>query len=178
VPANLALAIAVIASSGLSRAEMGLRYGSPSWGLAIGGAAIVVLAFVPREWLRDQRLAGANAAYVVLFRIPVVTALVEEVCFRGVLLGSLLPRGSAFAVAMSSVAFGLWHLEPARLLARANGWRATVVVPAGVILTAVAGLFLGWLRVETGSVLAPFVAHVLVNSSSAAAAFRALCAPV
>ena len=177
VPCNVALMVAVVASSGLSRAELGLRSGSFVLAAALGGAVALAMFALPRAWVRDRRLVGANPAYVVLFRIPVGTALVEEVCFRGVLVGLLLHRGEVAAVALSSVAFGLWHVEPARLLARANAFPTAVVVPAGVVLTAVAGAFLGWLRVESGSVLAPFVLHALVNSSGAAAAFRALRTP-
>jgi hypothetical protein len=106
-------------------------------------------------------------------RIPIGTALVEEIVFRGVLLGSLLHAGTAQAVIASSIAFGLWHLAPTSILVRTNRLNAAVV-PAGIALTAVAGAFLGWLRIETGSLAAPFLVHALVNSLAAGAALLAL----
>ena len=185
VPANVVMAGAVVAMGAwafdLDRRVMGLRWESAWIGAAIGVAAVIpVFALLPfergRSLLRDERLAGvrgAGAAYMLAIRIPIGTAVVEEVVFRGVLLGSVLHRGSAAAVAVSSVAFGLWHTVPTLLMARQNRLDMRVV-PAGVLLTAAAGVFLGWLRIETGSVAAPLLLHASINSLAAAAAMIAL----
>ena len=185
VPVNLAMASIVVAIGvwvfGLDRAALGATWASAWIGAAIGGAALVALGALllverTRALLRDRRLAGVTgrrAAYMVAVRIPVGTALVEEVVFRGVLLGSLLNAGTAPAVVGSSIAFGLWHLVPTMLMQRANRLRASSV-PAGVLVTGMAGVFLGWLRVETGSIASPVVAHAMVNALGAGAAMVSL----
>ncbi|HVL89879.1 MAG TPA: CPBP family intramembrane glutamic endopeptidase [Actinomycetota bacterium] len=192
LPANLTLAAAVVwlgaAAFDLSAGEMGFRGGSIRVGAAIG-VALGVAAMVPvyaalgfergRALLRDRRLSGvrgAKAAFVLLVRIPIGTALVEETVFRGVLLGSAMSHGTAQAVALSSVAFGLWHIVPTWILARKNRLNVAVV-PAGVVVTGAAGAFLAWLRIETGGIAAPVALHVLVNSPAAAAAMIALRLP-
>lgn len=185
VPANLLLSGAVITIGvwgfGLDRASIGATWASAWVGAVIGAAVIVGLGAAlmverGRVLLQDQRLAGVRgwrATFMIAVRIPVGTALVEEIVFRGVLLGSWLHVSATQAVVASSIAFGLWHIVPTMMLARENRLRS-VVVPAGVLFTAGAGVFLGWLRVETGSLAAPFLVHALVNSSSATAALIAL----
>lgn len=185
VPANLTFAVLIVALGALAldleRTTMGLVWRDALTGLLLGLAAMVpVYALLLRErtrsWLRDRRLAGttgARAAFMVLVRIPVGTALVEEVVFRGVLIGAFLGWGEAQALVASAAAFGLWHIVPTQDLARANRMRAAIV-PLGVAGTALAGLALGWLRLRTGSVAAPFALHATVNSLSAGAALIAL----
>lgn len=188
VPLNLALAAAVVATGalvfGMDRRAMGLRWESGWIGAVIGVAAMVpVYALLGSErgrgWLRDQRLAdvrGANVAFMLVIRIPVGTALVEEIVFRGVLLGSLLPRGEAFALSAMAVAFGLWHVVPTAILAKDNRL-PRAVIPGGVVLTGLAGVVLGWMRIRTGSVAAPLLLHAAVNSLGAGAALIALRRP-
>lgn len=164
----------------IDRAAMGLVWRAPWIGLAVAvAAACVVMVLLAlergRALLRDERLRevrGARAVYTVAIRIPIGTALVEEVVFRGVLLGSMLGEGTARALGVSSIAFGLWHVVPTMDLARANrlGWW---VVPAGVVATGAAGALLGWLRIETGSIATPLIAHASINAAGAAGAIAA-----
>ena len=69
-----------------------------------------------RRWFADDRVRAESrreVAYETLARIPIGTALFEEVAFRGVLTGLLLrtmAAGPAYAV--SSAVFGLWHVLP------------------------------------------------------------------
>lgn len=185
VPANALMAAVVVAMGvwgfDLDRTELGFRWDSAWIGAVIGlGAVAPVFAMLTfergRAKLRDQRLAdvrGWRAAYVMAVRIPVGTALVEEVVFRGVLLGSWLHSGTAQALAASSIAFGLWHIVPTAILARTNRL-SRLVIPAGIVLTAGVGVFLSWLRIETDSLASPFLVHALFNSLSAGAALVAL----
>lgn len=185
VPCNGALTIivVVIGATGfdLDRRALGFRWASAWIGAAIGlGAMLPVYALLlferGRAILRDRRLyglQGRHAAFMLAVRIPLGTALVEETLFRGVLLGSWLHAGTGRALIGSSLAFGLWHVVPTIDLMRTNRLRP-IVVPAGIVFTAAAGVFLGWLRIETGSLAAPFLAHALINSLSAGAAMLAL----
>lgn len=192
VPANASLAGVLLLLGwwgGLGRADLGLSGLGPGlrWGGAIAAIIAVGLAIalaVPalRPLLADQRVTGITAAtlaFRVLVRIPIGTALLEEVAFRGVLHGLLADaRGVAWAVAGSAVVFGVWHVGPAIELVRANdfawgpGLTALFVVGA-VVGTAAGGVVLSWLRIRTGGIVGPLVVHAAANSLATLAAFWA-----
>jgi membrane protease YdiL (CAAX protease family) len=191
VPLNLAVTGVVLAAGGwgldLTRDEMGLGWGGLGVGLAIGAALaapVVVLGLIRRTagFVADRRLAGVTAAgglFVVALRIPIGTALLEEVAFRGVLYGAWRGSGAIAAAVASSAVFALWHVTPTVNLVRANRPSAsaalrTTVVAAGAAFTCVAGLGFAWLRDRYGSIAAPWALHATVNSLSAAAALVAL----
>ncbi len=106
-------------------------------------------------------------------RIPLGTALAEEVIFRGSLLGLFTQRHSpAAAASMSSILFGLWHvlptlrtlpLNPAGARVHGNPKRTGGAVLAAVTSTALAGYGLAWLRFRSGSLAASAVAHASLN---------------
>lgn len=163
--------------------RIGLVGGSPWTALACGVAAVAVVAIsgllILRrsdglELLADPRLGDLSDreyAVQVLVRIPVFTALIEEAFFRGVLhaaLAALYPI--EVAVWLGAGLFGLWHIGPGLDQARA-GRKNT---PAGVlhtlgtiVATSVAGLFLVWLRLETGSIWASVAVHAAINMTMA-----------
>ena len=84
-------------------------------------------------------------------------------------------EGELMAYVISSAVFGLWHIAPAATMVRMNAPRASPVVPVvgTVVLTALAGAALTWLRVETGSLAAPFGLHATLNSLATLAGARA-----
>ena len=64
---------------------------------------------------RVRQLSSGRARYEAAIRIPLGTALGEELIFRGALFGLLRRRHSTFtAVTVSSLLFGLWHVLPTR----------------------------------------------------------------
>lgn len=196
VPANgLATGLLLVAAraAGLSWEELGLsrsrlRAGA-RWGglcsavVAVGcGSALAVPAV--RPLLADARLAGtdgAEIAHQVLVRIPLGTVVWEEVAFRGVLLAALTrmvpPRA---AIGVSAAVFGFWHVRPTLGAVAANdlaGGPVTrfLIVVLGCAVTAAAGWLFAWLRVRTGSLLAPVLLHLATNTLgtlTAAAAHR------
>ena len=184
VPANL-LATAITAAFalgplGLTSTELGI--GSVTWGdLACGalvGAALAAPLLVAtrfrrtRGWVADKRVAplrGAALAYQTLIRVPLGTALLEEIAFRGALFAAWRSSGFAIATVVSSVAFGLWHVGPSLQMVRVNrpgasGRTLAVVVLVTVVLTTLAGVALVVLRRATGSLGAPFALHAVLNS--------------
>jgi membrane protease YdiL (CAAX protease family) len=181
VPANLAVAAVLLGTartSGVSWAELGLGRSSLGRGAALGAAAflvvaivLVVAALVPatRPLFKDQRVAnvtGAAVAYQAVVRIPLGTVFLEEVAFRGVLL-ALLRRATSprAAVGWSSAMFGLWHVVPTVEALGANRLApAGPAVAAAVVATAAAGAAFCWLRLRSGSLVAPALAHVASNS--------------
>ncbi|MBO5715735.1 MAG: CPBP family intramembrane metalloprotease [Clostridia bacterium] len=79
----------------------------------------------------------------------IIPALVEELLFRGTVCRSLAIYGKGTAVVVSAVLFALMHTNIEQIL-----------------YTFVAGLFVGWLYVETKSILAPILLHFVNNSIS------------
>jgi len=163
------------------RARAGLRWGGACSAVVAAGYAICLLVPGARPLLADARLAGAGSAevaYQALVRIPLGTVLWEETAFRGVLLAALMrvvpPRA---AVAVSAALFGIWHIRPTSSAAMANdltdGSREAVVVLLGCAFTAAAGVLLAWLRLRSGSLLAPLLLHLATNSLGAPAAAAA-----
>ncbi len=181
VPVNLAVAavlLLIARRSGISWAEMGVGRSSVGRGAALGGAAfllvgivLVIAALVPatRHLFEDQRVAkvtGPTLAYQALVRIPLGTVVLEEVAFRGALL-ALLGRvtSTGAAVAWSSAMFGLWHVVPTIEALRANQLAPDVpALTAAVVATGAAGAVFCWLRLRSGSLIAPALAHVGTNS--------------
>ena len=90
-----------------------------------------------------------NPVAGVLFAINIalLPALVEELIFRGIVLGSLRPWGDGFAVAVSAVLFALMH-------------RNTAQFPNALGM----GLALGYFVVKTGSLWTGVVIHLLNNA--------------
>ncbi|MBW3579799.1 MAG: CPBP family intramembrane metalloprotease [Actinobacteria bacterium] len=181
VPVNLtvtAVLLGIARASGISWAALGLRRSSIGRGAALGVAAFLVVAFalvlaalVPatRPLFADQRVdrvTGAAVAYQALVRIPLGTVVLEEVAFRGVLL-ALLSRAASTraAVAWSSALFGFWHVVPTVEALRANRLVPSApAITAAVVATGAAGAVFCWLRLRSGSLVAPALAHVATNS--------------
>jgi membrane protease YdiL (CAAX protease family) len=195
VPLNVAVAVAAVAAAragGASWAELGLEPAALPDGLRAGAATLpavwgllALAATLPatRPFLGDERVGAwerRELAYHLLVRVPLATAVAEELLFRSALLGVELRRGSRRRALVSTcVAFGLWHVLPAlrshdanpstaRAAGRAGGRVATVA--ATVAATALAGAGFAWLRLRSRSVLAPVVAHAGINMTALVAA--------
>lgn len=195
VPLNLVLtagvAMTALTVGGLDRGDVGLapgQSGGAAAGLALGTAASIPLFVALRSsraaaTVADGRFAGiggAALAYRALVRIPLGTALPEELIFRGVMFGLLAPGGEVRAALWSSLVFGLWHVAPAYNRLEENGRidganRRTVAarIAAAVMATTAAGVAFCWLRAATGGVAAPLVLHAAVNSLGMVAAHLA-----
>jgi uncharacterized protein len=172
------------AGMGLARARLlpGLGTGVIA-ALVVGvvlGAAIPTARVVPivASLLDDTRAAdvAGSVLFVVLVRIPIGTALFEEVLFRGVLLAELRTRlRPLVAVALSSVVFGLWHIPPTIVALSLNdvavGSAAGLsAIVSAVLVTTVAGVGFCWLRLRLDSLVAPLVVHWAVNAGALLAA--------
>lgn len=191
VPANLALTVAMLGLARrwrLSLSSLGLSWLALRRGAVVGvtvmavvaaGVAVVWALPVTRPLLADQRVAElgrAEVAYWAVVRIPLGTAVAEELVFRSVLLGAVAARsGWRAGVVWSSAVFGLWHIGPSIVALRANAladdplWLA-VGVAGAVVATFAAGAGFCALRWWGGHVIAPTLAHVATNVSSLLAA--------
>ena len=119
--------------------------------LAVGLPGVVL---VLTEQVRlDAGLAGSWGPFALRVLLPAaVFALVEELIFRGYLLGLLADRwGAAIAIAVTSVLFGIVHVPNPG---------ASVTGLAAVIA---AGVLLGAIRLRTMSLAAAWLAHLALN---------------
>ena len=180
-PLAAAALLLVARSAGLSWSELGLSRPALTRGAVAAAAAAVLVAAayavalaIPaaRGAFRDSRyrLRAGPALATALLAVPLATVVFEEVAFRGVLWGLVAhDHGAAWATAVSSVLFGLWHVLPALAAARTNAAlrarRRSVLLPVlgTVLFTAVAGVVFAELRRRTGSLVAPAGLHWATN---------------
>jgi membrane protease YdiL (CAAX protease family) len=165
------LAVLFAKIAGVSWANLGLGVNSLGVVLIFAVLAILALEFVVLK--NRVQLNGKN--YEELFiRIPIGTALAEELIFRSSLMGLLLQNYSRLAaITVSSAAFGLWHIlpGPGSILAtqKIAGWQAPVwlALTSSAILTVIAttvgGIFIGWLRIISGGIVLPWIFHASIN---------------
>lgn len=101
------------------------------------------------------RPAGPADALLSIAAIALFPAICEEIVFRGAVLPSLVRRlGAAGAVIVSALLFGLIHLDAA------PGASALFRIPFAVFV----GAGLGALRLLSGSLVAPILAHAVLNT--------------
>jgi membrane protease YdiL (CAAX protease family) len=127
-----------------------------------------------RGHLADPRLgamSGRTAAAHILVRIPLITVVIEEAVFRGVLHAALIALyPEPIALWGGAVLFGLWHIGPGLDQAHAvdrHNFARFLHVGITVVATTAAGAFLVWLRIETGSIWVPVAVHAGVNMTLA-----------
>ena len=110
-------------------------------------------------------IAAAQLVQVLVVGwVNVLPALGEEWGWRGWLLPALLPLGRWPAVLLVGVVWGLWH-APVILLGYNYGLHGPLAAMALMTgLCVVLGTLLGWLRLCSGSVWPPAIAHGFVNA--------------
>jgi len=187
VPVNLAaagLAVALVHRSGAGWDDLGVAREKLGGGLRLGLLTVLPIAAVvgtgvaltvSREFFVEARFAHLGTLqmlYELLIRIPLGTALSEELIFRGALLGLYLRRHTFLKAALfSSLAFGLWHVITAMGSVQSNAAGEVLASPAAqaagvaatVLATGAAGMVFCWLRRRSGSVLAPAITHAALN---------------
>ena len=192
-PVNLAFAAAItfIAATTLELSGTELGFSGDVFDAAVSFAVVAIFAVGALALARsryghriaDKRVAGlrgAGLAYHLLARIPLGTAVTEELLFRGLLFAAWREAGLSMlgAALCASLAFGLWHILPTILGVRINDPSASrrkirFTVAGAVVATTIVGLGLTWLRVTTDGLLVPIVLHGGINSTAALAAIKA-----
>lgn len=178
------LAIGVL--DGNSWTDMGLGWGYIIPGLiwGVGSVAVVTIGYLlaatfrkGRDAMHDERVAtlsGPRLMFQALVEVPFGTVLFEEIAFRAVLFSMLARRfGVVWAIVISSVLFGLWHILPSIGTHEQSAALGSVVgegrrgnilaVALSVLTTSIAGVVFAALRLVSGSVLAPMGLHWATN---------------
>jgi hypothetical protein len=158
------LLILLLISWGLPRREVFALRRPQSWGRAAGYTAIALVAiwvtsaalapfldaddeqgFVPEDW--DSSRAPAFVAFFL--SVAVVAPIVEELTYRGLGFSLLAPYGTAIAVIVTGVLFGLSH-----------------GLFIGLPILTIFGLVIGWLRAKSESIYPPMILHGIFNGTA------------
>jgi membrane protease YdiL (CAAX protease family) len=164
---------ALLASQVTPSVRLRWTEGSPwpgiALGLACGGALAGLLLAASRaadgKVTPDPRMVlmmseGDLPHILAAILIACVAApLVEETLFRGLLLESMRPRGTSTALAVSGIAFAVWHLNP-----------------TAIIYYSLMGMALGWLYMKRGLVCS-MSAHLAFNGGLTIAAIIVVLSP-
>ena len=186
VPWNLTISVvvALVGLRSVSAQDMGFaewRRGAAFGFVLMGATAVVMLVGVAmpafQELYEDRRVdeGGWSMLYQVAVRIPLGTAVLEEVAFRAVVPALFAVRfGVMRGCVVASVLFGFWHVLPSLSLDEVNPVAAEAfgtgaggtlaAVTFAVLGTTVAGFWFCWIRYRARSVLATILAHVASNS--------------
>jgi membrane protease YdiL (CAAX protease family) len=191
--ALLVVLLGVVRRVDLSAQEVG--FGLRATGVSMIAAGLLSLhvltvvffvALVRPEAFHDAETPSDAANLVwTLARVLVVTALVEELTFRGVLFalwrrvfpvsGNGWRRGLRWLAPslVTAFAFGLWHIGPTRdMLADLGRDPTPGPFLAAVAITTTAGVFVfGLLRQLTRGLAGGVLLHAVVNGSVIAASF-------
>lgn len=131
-----------------STALLAVVLGVAGWGVAMlmHGALVGGPSAAPAPPGLD--VGGLAALLLVGALLP---GICEEVLFRGAIMGVLERRGARYAVVVTAILFGVYHLTPA------------TIIPAVFL-----GLIFGLLVVRTGSLLPAILAHTANNATAIA----------
>jgi hypothetical protein len=121
---------------------------------------------VRRTLATDDVLGALQSAILTVGIAPVI----EEFFFRGVVQQGLVTQlGVGWGVVVTALLFGLGHGAPG---ISAAAWLAAAAGTFGY------GVVLGWLRVWSGSILAPILLHAGLNAAGLAATALAEDVPI
>jgi membrane protease YdiL (CAAX protease family) len=140
------------------------RYIAYSLAFALAGVAILIIwppplepflrAGSPQQPFRGLGLGGTALTMALLYGV-VQTGFPEELLFRGLIAGSLSRRLSlAWANVLQALIFLLPHLLVLRVMPEMWGILPVIFVVA---------LFVGWVRIKSGSILGGWLIHAAAN---------------
>lgn len=138
--------------------DLSLSFGYVLGGLGLSVAANVfnnyalnilsLFGIVSQESISLQD--GSKTAFLLnVLIVGILPALLEELLFRGLVLGALRPAGDRVALVVSALLFSLMHTTLQQL-------------PFTFLL----GLVLGYIQLRTGNILLPMAVHFLNNLTS------------
>jgi uncharacterized protein len=185
------LMLFVVTREGYTRAgwqTLGLhRLGWQRWTLAVLGPLLILSCTYGIVWstgIGAFVLPADIAPLASLLLNLLITILVntllgglgEEVGWRGYLLPNLLSLGTTRALLLSGLLHGIWHLPLILMTPFYHGvGNPLIIVPLFLLTMTAAGVFYGYLRLKSGSVWPPALAHSAFNTFWAT--FTALTLP-
>jgi membrane protease YdiL (CAAX protease family) len=117
-------------------------------------AEIFTRAGAPQRMFRGLGVSGVSVTLALLYGV-VKTGFAEEFLFRGLLAGSLARRlPPAWANLIQALIFFLPHLLVLRVMPELRWFLPFVLAGA---------LVKGWLRIQSGSIIGPWLIHAAAN---------------
>ena len=131
-----------------------------SLSIVVASLTMLILWLIRRMGVTDSAVSTGilymssdmTSAMIMFFHKVVIAPLFEEFWFRGMVLQSLRPYGNGFAIFVSSLLFGITHANLEQFF-----------------YTTAIGIILGYVAVQTGSVITSTVMHAMFNSVGAIA---------
>ena len=128
---------------------------SAAYGVALILGMIQMSGILPEEWFNVQNDTYSDvmtaSGVLQFFSVGLMAPLLEEILFRGLILGTLKQEMHPWAaILLSSLAFGAAH-----------GTAISFIYATGI------GILMGWLFVKFNSVLPSIVFHVAYNCALA-----------
>lgn len=112
------------------------------------GVAIVLAVFgLDTPDLNFELVNDAPTTFMNVFTSVILAPIAEELFFRGVVLKQLARVSGRFAIIISAVMFGLMHGNPYQ-----------------AVMAFLIGLVLGYITIETDSVVPAIICHMAVNT--------------
>ena len=156
---------------GLTNWTSGLAHGAGFAAIVAAGLAAAII--IPQT--RAALVQNAPDTYprsmwitAALLIVPASTVVFEELLFRGVLWGYISEHLSPTKTLLATTtAFAIWHIPAVLLDPQGVAGTATSTPTAlaqTLAVTFTGGLAFGWLRMRTGSLAAPVMAHTATNS--------------
>ncbi len=126
-------------------------------GVSVGIIATIITRFIPMTPKIAEFFGRIYQPYVCnIIRLVIVTPIVEEIFFRGIILEGLLKNYKPIhAIILSAIIFGVSHLNPSQL-----------------ILATLHGLLIGWVYWKTNSLIPGLVIHCLNNLIATLSLFK------
>jgi membrane protease YdiL (CAAX protease family) len=151
IPAKLSVGISKGFGGGLiMSATMGIPAAVVFVGLNNGFVYLLSrLGFVlPPSSLPNSSVGQGPSTFVLVMLIGVLLpGIIEELMFRGLILGSMQSQGGRYsAIFFSALAFAIFHADPLFILA-----------------PFLAGLLLGFIRTKTGNIYSTILTHSVMN---------------
>jgi len=148
--------------------------------LAIIVGALIVFLISPDIFKDTRYQTDAQTMLKTIFIVlPFMTVILEELAFRGLLFGTLNAYLSqAYALLISSLSFGVWHIFSASnisvsMVVGGHTIPKVMIVVSVILATSLAGAFFTWLRIKSGSLVAPILIHWTINSTGLVLAYFA-----
>ena len=161
------IAIAYLLMLGISVATYGITI-AVGWG-RVDNQATTLKTFLDALGvtfnLPEPVLLGAVVFTVLITGVIVnlIYAFGEELGWRGYLLPSLLHLGKLRACVISGAIWGLWH-TPLIMMGHLYLGYPLLGVLMITVMCILLGIIFGWLRLASGSLLPPIIAHAALNA--------------
>lgn len=133
-----------------------------SWGAGISESIAPSAESLARMGVKSQSLLFFKI-YPIIFVVGALAALGEELGWRGFLIPKLYRTPVRYPLLISALIWGIWHLPLIFWGGYATSDLPLVSAALFMVMILAAGAFVGWLRMQSGSVWVAVMYHAAHN---------------